>query len=131
MSISDNIETVRRFYESGPALDDQGRYGFATPDVVWHVPGQNPVSGRYEGAEQVFRVMAERMQPLDRWEIEVLGVAGNDDFVLGMVRLTAERADVRVVSDGGHVFRFTPQGAIEEAWGFVVDQAELDRLLSS
>ena len=33
-------------------------------DIVWHVPGDNPVSGRYTGQEY-FTTMPERMAPLD------------------------------------------------------------------
>jgi len=131
MGVAENIELVRRFYEIGPADDDSGRAEFAVSDVVWHVPGDNPVSGRYQGYEQVFTTIGERMQPLDTWTIEVQDVMGNDDLVLAVVDVTAVRGSHRVECGGGHVFRFASDGRIAEVWGFVDDQAGLDALLTS
>ena len=44
-------DRVRRIYESFD-LGDLGAYRAAFADgIVWHVPGDNPVSGVYRGAE--------------------------------------------------------------------------------
>ena len=133
MSVARNIETVRRFYAAGPAADDTNRAEFATPDVVWHVPGApaNPVAGRYAGYDDVFSTIGERMQPLDVWAIDVREVMGNDDLVMSIVELEAARDECRVSCRGGHVFRFAPDGRIAEVWGFVDDQAGLDALFSA
>jgi hypothetical protein len=45
MGVAENIAAVRRFYAAGPPEDDAKRHTFAAPDIVWHVPGQNPVAG--------------------------------------------------------------------------------------
>lgn len=50
-----NIETVRRFYTREEEL--------AAPDIVWHVPGHNPVSGTYNGRDEYFNLMPSRMAP--------------------------------------------------------------------
>ena len=47
MTVGRNLETIQRFYGAGPALDDSDRLAFFAPDAVWHVPGDNPVSGPY------------------------------------------------------------------------------------
>jgi ketosteroid isomerase-like protein len=65
MGVAENIAAVRRFYAAGPPQDDAKRHAFATPDIVWHVPGENPVAGRYEGHAAVFGEIGQRMQPLD------------------------------------------------------------------
>lgn len=133
MGVQENIARVRRFYEAGPADDDTGRAGFAIPDVVWHVPGggANPVAGRYQGYDEVFTTMGERMQPLDRWTIDVREVMGNGDRVVAVVDLDAARGDHRVSCRAAHLFRFAPDGRIAEVWGFVDDQAGLDSLFAS
>ncbi len=131
MSVAENLELVRRFYEIGPADDDTGRSLFAMPDVIWHVPGANPVSGRYQGYREVFVEIGERMQPLDVWTIEVRGLMGNQDLVMAIVDVTAARGARRLQCRGGHVFRFGDDGRIAEVWGFVDDQDGLDALLSS
>jgi ketosteroid isomerase-like protein len=129
MGTAENLETVRRFYGAGPAADDRGRAAFATPDIIWHVPGENRVSRDYRGADDVFRAMGEAMAPLDRWDIEIVDVMANRDLVMATVEIHAERLGRRVTSRGGHVFRLTDDGRIAEAWGFVVEQRALDALL--
>ena len=133
MGVAENIALVRRFYAAGPAEDDSARAEFATPDVVWHVPGGagNPVAGRYQGYHEVFTTLGQRMQPLDRWTIDVTAVMGNQDIVVSIVELDAARGEHRVACRGGHAFRFGPDGRIAEVWGFVDDQSGLDELFAS
>jgi ketosteroid isomerase-like protein len=129
MGVPDNIATVRRFYAAGPSDDDAARFEFASPDIVWHVPGSNRVSGEYRGADAVFRAMPAAMQPLDRWEIDVVDVMGNADLVVATVRVRGTRYGRKLETDGAHVFRLDADARIVEAWGFAVDQAGLDELL--
>jgi ketosteroid isomerase-like protein len=35
------------------------------PNVVWHVPGESPIAGRYEGAEEVIAYMLRRRDLAD------------------------------------------------------------------
>ena len=128
MNVERNLETIRRFYVAGPALDDANRLPFFAPDAVWHVPGDNPVSGPYSGPAAITTDISARMEPLDRWEIEVVDVMGNADMVVATVRLRARRRGVEVESNGAHAFRLNAEGQVVEAWGFTADQAGLDEL---
>jgi uncharacterized protein len=128
MGSADNIAQVKRFYEAGPPDDDGERHRFAATNIVWHVPGDNPVSGSYHGHAAVFGDIAERMQPLDTWRVDVVDVMANADLVVATVHLVAARGETRVETDGAHVFRFDTDGRIVEAWGFTADQAGLDRV---
>ena len=129
MGVEDNIATIRRFYDAGPSIDDVERVPLARSDLVWHVPGDNRVSGAYVGEDAVFREMSAKMRPLDRWDIEVVEVMGNVDLVVASVRVRGERYGRSVDTTGAHVFRFDDAGLIAEAWGFTADQAALDALL--
>lgn len=126
---ADHIDTVRRFYAAGPAEDDSHQLAYAAPDIVWHVPGANPVSGRYAGLAEVFEAIPARMGPLDEWRIEVRDVMANGALVVATVEVTAARGGHRMRSGGAHVFRFDAVGRIAEAWGFVADQQALDAVL--
>jgi len=128
MGVAENIDTVRRFYAAGPATDDAERAGFASPDIVWHVPGANRISGEYRGAHAVFEAMPASMQPLDRWELDVTAAMGNADLVVATVRIRGTRYGREIDTAGAHVFRLT-DGRIVEAWGFAEDQSTLDALL--
>jgi hypothetical protein len=113
--VADNIATVRRFYAAGPSIDDAERVPLARPDIVWHVPGENRVSGAYAGEDAVFRQMSAKMQPVERWDIEVVDVMGNLDLVVSTVRLRGARYGRSVETTGAHVFRFDDAGMIAEA----------------
>ena len=54
MGVDDNVATVRSFYEAGAADDDVAWPPFVSEDIVWHVPGENPVAGTYRGIAEVF-----------------------------------------------------------------------------
>jgi len=129
MGTSENIAAIRRFFGAGPAADDRDRLAFANPGIVWHVPGANRVSRDYRGLDDVFSVIGAEMQPLDRWEIDVMDVMANRDLIMATVELRAERLGRTVTTRGGHVFRLDADGRILEAWGFVADQDGLDALL--
>ena len=129
MGVAEDLETVRRFYEAGPADDDRSRTSLASGDILWHVPGTNRVSGTYHGATEVFETMSRSMQPLDRWQIDVADLMGNADLVVATVQVRGERYGRSVDTRGAHVFRLDGDARIVEAWGFTVDQAGLDSLL--
>jgi ketosteroid isomerase-like protein len=126
-----NIAAVWRFYGVAPSDDDTARVPMFAEDAVWHVPGDNPVSDDYRGIAAITQQMADRMQPLTRWEIEPRAVMANRDLVMATVALRGERHGLAIETSGGHVFRFDAEGRIAEAWGFVDDQGRLDVLLSA
>jgi ketosteroid isomerase-like protein len=130
MAIPSNLSVVRQFYGIDPVTNEQGVQSLAADDIVWHVPGANPVSGRYQGKDAVFVVMSERMAPLDEWVIEPLTVMANGELVMATARVRGRRRGQEVATTGGHLFRLA-DGLIAEAWGFVDDQEGMDRLLSA
>jgi ketosteroid isomerase-like protein len=117
------IETVRRAY--------QAEREAMAPDIVWHVPGHNPVSGVYRGAREYFELMPSRMAPLTRWEFVLGDIMVNGDHVVATFSLTGERKGVSVDLRGCHIFRLDEQGQIAEGWGFTNDQEALDAFFSA
>ena len=69
-----NIAVVRAMY----AGDEAERASIAR-DIVWHVPGHNPVSGDYHGYDEYTQLMVARMAPLDRWDFMLEDVMVNVD----------------------------------------------------
>jgi ketosteroid isomerase-like protein len=117
------IEAVRRFYtDEAPA---------AAPDIVWHVPGHNPVSGTYRGWKAYFEVMPERMAPLDLWDVKVVDVMVNGDFVTATFRVLGRRRGIEIDLPGVHLFRVTDDFKIAEGWGFVAHQDFLDEFFNA
>jgi hypothetical protein len=116
-----NIEIVRLMYSG-----DQAERANIARDIVWHVPGHNPVSGDYRGFEEYTELMPARMAPLTRWDFTLEDVMVNGNVVMTTLRLQGERKGHTVDLRGGHLFRLTAEGKVAEGWGFTNDQDALD-----
>ncbi len=127
MPVAEHVDVIRALYE--PA-DHRPNADMAEADVVWHVPGNNPVSGEYRGIDQAFGVMADRMKPLDEWRVDVRHVMTHGEMVVATFLLNARRADKIVECEGAHVFRMSPAGKIAEAWEFYVTQEKVDEMFN-
>jgi ketosteroid isomerase-like protein len=121
-----NIETARRMYTG-----DEAERANIAPDITWHVPGRNPVSGDYHGFEEYTRLMPSRMAPLTRWDFKVEDVMVNGNYVVVTIHLEGERKGKRVDLRGAHIMRMDNGGKVVEGWGFTSDQDALDDFFSS
>ena len=90
-----NIETARRMYTG-----EAGEQANVAPDIVWHVPGHNPVSGDYQGFEEYTQLMPSRMAPLTSWSFEPQDIMVNGDYVVATVRPADPRLVPTVVVGG-------------------------------
>ena len=121
-----NLDIVRRMYTG----DDTERRTIAT-DIIWHVPGHNPVSGEYRGFDEYTQLMPARMAPLTRWDFTLEDVMVNGNYVMTTFRLIGERNGQMVDLRGEHLMRLTPEGKVVEGWGFAQDQDTLDTFFSA
>ena len=121
-----NIEAVMRMYRGETA-----EYATIAPDIVWHVPGHNPVSGEYRGYKEYTELMPSRMAPLTRWDFEVGDVMVNGSYVVATIRLQGERKGKTVNLKGAHIMRLNNLHQVVEGWGFTDDQDALDDFFSA
>jgi ketosteroid isomerase-like protein len=121
-----NMEVVRLMYNG----DESERESIAR-DIVWHVPGHNPVSGDYHGFEEYTRLMPSRMAPLTRWDFTLEAVMVNGNMVMTTIRLKGERRGKVIDVKGGHLMRVSDDGRVVEGWGFTDDQDALDEFFSA
>ncbi len=121
-----NIAVVRRMYEG----DESERRNIA-PDIVWHVPGHNPVSGDYHGFDEYTNLMPSRMAPLTRWDFTLDSVMVNGAYVVTAFRVQGERKGKALDLRGAHIMRVNDQGQVVEGWGFTDDQDALDEFFSA
>lgn len=120
------IELVRRMYTG----DDTERASIAR-DIVWHVPGHNPVSGDYHGYQEYTELMPSRMAPLAQWDFTLENIMVNGNFVMTTFHLVGERKGKQVDLRGGHLMRVSGDGKVVEGWGFTSDQDALDAFFSA
>jgi ketosteroid isomerase-like protein len=100
-------------------------------DIVWHVPGHNPVSGEYRGYRAYTELMPSRMAPLTRWDFELGDVMVNGSYVVATFRLQGERKGRTVNLKGAHIMRLNDRHQVVEGWGFTDDQDALDGYFSA
>jgi uncharacterized protein len=126
-------QRVRSMYAAFAEGDNEAYRAAFSESIVWHVPGDNPVSGAYLGVEEYFGTMVERMSPLDEWKITVNDVLTNekDNAALVSFRLKGSRRGKHVDMDGCHVIRLNAEGRIVEGWGFTQHQDALDDFFSA
>jgi ketosteroid isomerase-like protein len=121
-----NIQAVRLMYEG-----DEAERASIAPNIVWHVPGHNPVSGIYRGFDEYTRLMPSRMAPLSQWDFALGDVMVNGDYVVATFTLKGERKGKQVDLRGAHIMRLNDVGQIVEGWGFTSDQDTLDDFFSA
>jgi uncharacterized protein len=121
-----NREVARRMY-----VGDEAERASIAKDIVWHVPGHNPVSGDYHGWDEYTKLMPSRMAPLVRWDFVLADIMVNSNYVMTTFRLHGERKGKTVDLRGGHLMRLSDDGKVLEGWGFADNQDALDDFFSS
>lgn len=121
-----NIKAVRLMYNG----DESERENIAQ-DIIWHVPGHNPVSGDYHGFEEYTTLMPSRMAPLTQWDFTLEDVMVNGNMVMTTLRVQGERKGKVIDIRGGHLMRVSAEGKIVEGWGFTDNQDALDDFFSA
>jgi ketosteroid isomerase-like protein len=120
-----NIEAVRKMYSG-----DESERAIIAPEIVWHVPGHNPVSGEYRGIEAYTERMPALMAPLDRWDFTLKDVMVNRNYVVATFNVKGERKGKSIDIEGAHIMRLNDRGQVAEGWGFTDDQDLLDDFFS-
>jgi uncharacterized protein len=120
-----NREVARRMY-----VGDEAERAAIAKDILWHVPGHNPVSGDYHGWDAYTKLMPSRMAPLTRWDFSLVDMMVNGHYVMTTFRLQGERKGKTVDLRGGHLMRLSDDGKVLEGWGFADNQDALDDFFS-
>jgi uncharacterized protein (TIGR02246 family) len=124
-------DIVRRFQEAQQRGDAATMAELMADDVVWHVPGRNPMSRDYHGKAQVAGFFG-RARELSGGTVrtELLDVLGGESYGVALVRVFAEREGRSL---GGQFQAFTyriQDGRIAEFWFMVEDRYAVDAFWS-
>jgi uncharacterized protein len=121
-------ERQGRFYAGG---DPQPLREMLTDEVVWHVPGHNPIAGDHAGIDAVMSYF-ERRRALARatFKVHVREVFSAGDLVVQLAGGTAELGGSEVAWETVGVFRVR-DGRIAEGRLVPFDQYLFDRVWSS
>jgi ketosteroid isomerase-like protein len=125
-----NLELLRRGYAAYSAGDMDTINELFADDVVWHVAGRSPLSGDYNGKEQVFGFFA-RLQEMSEGssKVEVHDLLANDEHGVAVVTESATRSGRDHVGSAAHVFHLR-DGQVTEFWDAQTDQYAADEFWS-
>jgi ketosteroid isomerase-like protein len=87
-----NEGLLRKGYEAFEKGDlDTLRQQF-DPNIIWHSPGRNPLSGDHKGLDEVLAFFGRLLQETDgTFKTEVHDILANDEHGVVLVRNSAKR----------------------------------------
>jgi len=130
VSVQENIELVRRGFDAFIAGDMVWLNEHLHENIVWHVPGHSPLSGTYQGREEVLGFFA-RSVSMALPEFDIHDVVGSEEHTVVLTNIVWRRQDNGESFDDREVFVFHVDGdqAIE-VWIFSEDQSGFDAFIA-
>jgi uncharacterized protein len=124
-----DAQLVRQGYDAFIAGDMEWLNEHLAETIVWHVPGNNPLSGDYRGREEVLSFFARSVQAAIP-SFDVHDVVASEDHTIALLNIRFTRTDNGQTVDGRAVQVFhIEEGKALESWFLNEDQAALDAFL--
>jgi ketosteroid isomerase-like protein len=109
-----NADLIRRGYDAFGQGDIAAVLRMLDPEVVWHVPGRNPLSGDYKGHDDVVGFFVRTMELSGRtFKIDIDAVLAEGERVVVLCIVSAERHGRYWESPEVHVWRVADDLAVE------------------
>jgi uncharacterized protein len=125
-----DVAAVRRFVDAMVTRNVGAIADCFTDDVVFHIPGRNPLSGDYRGKSEVMIRLFQRWEEgFGGMEINVHGIVADDDHVVVLSDRRATRASRTVEMRGASIYHVR-DGRIAEAWLMEWDPYAIDEFLT-
>ncbi len=115
------IRTVEAFRDR----DFEAIGSLLAEDVVWHLPGDHPLAGDWEGRDQLFQLLA-RLGPLG-FTIREHDVFADDDHVCALSYIGARRDNLEVETRVVSIFHYR-DGRQTERWFYPDDVVAWNRI---
>lgn len=131
MGAQENVQRLRDGYAAFASGDFAAINDMFADDIVWHVPGDSPMSGDYKGKEEVFGYFGALMQETGgTFKAEVQDVFANDTRAVVLQRITADRNGNHLEAYAANVFEMTPDGKAKEVTLMSTDTAAASEFFS-
>ena len=109
-----NAMIIRNAYEDFGNGNIPAVFGAFDPNISWRVPGHSPLSGDYTGHDQVGGFFQRTMELSEgAFEIDVHRVLADDDLVVALVTVNAQRNGISASFPEVHVWRMRGGKAAE------------------
>jgi ketosteroid isomerase-like protein len=110
-------------------MDALRKQSFAD-DVRYHVPGRGPISGDYEGPEQVLQMFARVFELTGgTFSFELHDVLANDEHAATLFTTRGERAGKQLNNNMVQIYHFR-DSKVSEVWAHQFDDYAVDEFYS-
>ncbi|MDP2948688.1 MAG: nuclear transport factor 2 family protein [Chloroflexota bacterium] len=126
-----NLSLIKKVYESFATGDYPSKLKeLFREDVVWHLPGNGPLSAEHRGREAVFAAMRQ-FEQLSRGSIriEVHDILANEEHAVALLRATATRQGKQYDSREVDIYHIR-DGKVTEMWSLSEDPRVTDEFWS-
>ena len=125
-----NEDLVRRGFAAFGTGDFATLSELFADDIVWHAGGRSPIAGDYTGKDKVFGLFAQLAERAGgTFRLDVHDVLANDEHVVALVKVTAEREGKTLNDNGVQIFHVRG-GRVTESWFHAADQYAADAFWS-
>lgn len=122
-----NVSVLRQAFAMFNQGDVEGYRQFFTEDVVWHVGGQHPLSGDYQGRDAIFEYFAKvRELTVGSLRSEPQDILADDAHGGVFAHVTAQREGRQMDVILAQAFRLNAAGKCTEYWALADDQEAVD-----
>jgi uncharacterized protein len=126
MGAQENRDLIRNGYEAFANGDMATIAQTFSPDIRWHIGGRNPLSGTYNGQDEVFGFFGKIMELSGgTFGLAIHDVLASDDHVVALAKATATRNEATLETDEVNVWHVADGRAVE-FWSMSYSQAAVD-----
>jgi uncharacterized protein len=126
MGAQENRDLIRNGYEAFAKGDMATIAQTFSPDIRWHIGGRNPISGTYNGQDEVFAFFGKIMELSGgTFGLAIHDVLASDDHVVALAKATATRNGATLETDEVNVWHIADGRAVE-FWSMSYSQAAVD-----
>ena len=121
-----NEDLLRNAFAAFGTGDLETVQGVFTDDVVWHVGGNNQLSGDYKGKSEVMGWLGKNMELSGgTLKVEPHDILANDKHVVALITATAQREGMSFRDNACQVHHVSG-GKVTEVWLHAGDQKAAD-----
>lgn len=125
-----NEALLRRGYDAFGKGDMATIAELFADDIIWHVPGNNPLAGDYKGRDNVLAYFGKSVELTGgTLKVEVHDILANDEHGIALTRDTAQRAGKSLDDNAVQVFHIRDEKVVE-SWFHPGDSAANDEFWS-
>jgi hypothetical protein len=130
MSVHPNVEQLQRGYKAFGDGDMDVLAEIIPENAVWHVGGNNQLTGDYRGRDAIFGYFAKLMELSNgTFKADLIHAIADDHFACALQRSTATANGVDYDATDVLIDRME-NGVAVETWLYVEDAAKLDRMFA-